>query len=144
MRLYSDRPDLIHGAFNDAKQRRGHKQEEDKADQSGDPVLINTPDVPQRLPDLICVILLSSKILDNRSNNRVTKVRLSIKYPNSRMRMIRIGGSAKFVKKAVAPARRSGSFFWKSLNAVLNWSTNFSIFGNIVCSITLRAFVSRK
>lgn len=36
------------------------------------------------------------------------------------MRISNMGGSAKLVKKAVAPARRKGSFFLKSTKAALN------------------------
>jgi len=35
------------------------------------------------------------------------------------MRISRIGGNAKLVKKAVAPASRKGSFLWNNLNAAL-------------------------
>lgn len=36
------------------------------------------------------------------------------------MRISKIGGNAKFVKKAVAPASLKGSFLLKSLNAILS------------------------
>lgn len=74
-------------------------------------------------------MLLASRILERRSNSRETKVLRSMKKPNKRIKMIRMGGKAKFVKNAVAPAKRSGSFFRKSLNADLKCKTNFFMLG---------------
>lgn len=49
---------------------------------------------------------------------------LSIKKPNNLIKINKIGGSAKFVKKAVAPASLKGSFFLKSKKAFLKWIVN--------------------
>jgi hypothetical protein len=50
------------------------------------------------------------------------------------MRISKIGGRAKFVKKAVAPASLKGSFLLKSLNAALSRKKN-----NVVLLIRLNS-----
>ncbi|MCY1549975.1 hypothetical protein D9M68_861870 [compost metagenome] len=61
---------------------------------------------------------MSSKILAKRSKSLLEKAFLSTKKPNKRIKINKIGGSAKLAKKAVAPAKRKGSFFWNNLKAM--------------------------
>jgi hypothetical protein len=63
-------------------------------------------------------------MLDKRSNNLVAKVLLSTKKPKSLIKINRMGGNAKLAKNAVAPAKRKGSFFLKSLNATFKCLKN--------------------
>ena len=52
--------------------------------------------------------------------------------PKSCVRIIRIGGKAKVEKKAVAPASRSGSFFFNSLT---DWRIHFKVNLKLVYSV---------
>ena len=88
--------------------------------------LLASPLNPRKMFTTWCTLSWPKKSASSANNcvltARLLKIKLSNCISNNKM-----GGSAKVVKKAVAPANLSGSFFTSNLNALTNALPRFLI-----------------